>query len=100
MPRKDEARGKAGLPVGLFGASLSVAGAVCAASGPAHAAPLPEPAQVRPAGLYEEELFDSSLASFYVFDRENPGGRRPITSPTRVAYCRGCRWCRYCRCRA
>jgi hypothetical protein len=56
---------------------------------------------MRPAGLHEEELFDVSMASFYVFDKENPGGHRPVTSPTRVAYCRGCGscyGCRSCRC--
>ena len=32
--------------------------------------------------LYEEEIFDISLSTFYAFDHESAGGRRPLTQMT------------------
>jgi hypothetical protein len=43
--------------------------------------------------LGEEEISDVSLATFYVFDKENAGISKPGVE---LAYWRGCRGCRGC----
>lgn len=101
--------GKAGLPLGVVGLSLSLAGAVSADSGgPAADAPSAH----LTVDLHEEEVFDVTMASFYVFDKENPGGLRSgqrVAAKTsvpryrgcgtgrRCGSCRGCGGCRGCR---
>jgi hypothetical protein len=64
-------RRKAGLSAGIVG--LSLAGAACAESGVANAATGPDIGNVRTVDLWDEEIVDATLASFHVFDRENPG---------------------------
>jgi hypothetical protein len=96
MPRN---RSKAALTGGV-GLSLSLVGAACESSS-ARASLAPESGQTRPAELLaEEELFDVSLASFYVVDKENPR----VSPYQRVAaypgWWWGCRGCRGCGCRS
>jgi hypothetical protein len=86
-------RGKAGLPVGVVGLSLSLAGAACAESAPANAASATPQANVRTLNLHEVEVSDVSLGSFRVFDREAPQDAKPEA----VAWWRGCRGCGGCR---
>jgi hypothetical protein len=69
-------RRKARLQTGVVGLSLSLAGAVCAESASADASSVAASAAARTLDLHEEEVIDVSLASFYLFDRENPGGPR------------------------
>ncbi len=68
-------RRKAGLPLGIAGMTLLASvGAVAAAQASSAVGPQRE---IAPAvNLSEEEIFDVSTASFYVIDRENPGGQR------------------------
>jgi hypothetical protein len=80
MPRaKQASKRKAGtkaVPVlGAAGLSLSLAGgASAAASGPAaDMATLKNTTQLHEITLAEEEISDVSLATFYVFDKENNG---------------------------
>jgi hypothetical protein len=92
---KTKRRGKGVLPTGVLGLSFAIAGVACAESGSANAAVAPTSAQNL--NLHEEEIADISLGSFYVMDKENPGGLR--AGETRVAgwHCR-CGGCRHCRC--
>jgi len=72
--KKTKRRSKA-LPVlGLAGVSFSLASGACAATGEA-AANTPPASQSRTheAFLGEEEVFDVSLATFHVYDKENTG---------------------------
>jgi hypothetical protein len=64
------------LQTGVVGLSLSLAGAACAESSAADASLVAAPKQVQTANLHEEEVFDVTVASFYMFDKENPGGLR------------------------
>ncbi len=64
-------RPKKRLQSSVVGLSLSFAGVACAE---AHAASEATPAQARTLDLREEEIFDVTLGSFYVFDRDNPRG--------------------------
>ena len=88
---KGKHRGKAIPFLGAAGASLAVAGSASATAPTANRVPqdqLPLPAL----SLYEEELADVSLATFYVFDREIAPGS---LLDERVAQrrCGGCRGC-------
>ena len=65
-------RGKARLPVGAVGLSLSLAGAACAESSPADASPVASIGNVRNIDLHEEEIFDTTLNSFRLINREVP----------------------------
>jgi hypothetical protein len=91
-------RGKA---LGVVGVSLSLAGAACAESSPADAATSLPTSNVRNANLHEVEVFDVSLGSFRVFDRENAQDQKSEQVAWWVGGCRGCRgcgWgCRGCR---
>src|SRR5262249_11091895 len=74
---------------------LGVAGALSLAGGASGAAvgPPSDTLTVNTAvALYEEEISDVSLSTFYVFDRENAGARRP---GLQLAQRRGCRGCGY-----
>ncbi len=87
-------KGKLGLPTGVVGLSLTVAGVACAESTSAEAAVEP---QARSLNLHEYEVIDTTMASFYVTDKENPGGAR-ATDGQKVAGFR-CWRCRCWRCR-
>jgi hypothetical protein len=99
MPRaKQASKRKAGtkaVPVlGAAGLSLSLAGGASAgASGPAAEVTLKNTTQLHEITLAEEEISDVSLATFYVFDKENTGA---LESGIRLARgggggCGGCR---------
>jgi hypothetical protein len=77
-------RGKAALAVGAAGVSLAMTGGA-SATAPATA---PSQGDARRFILAEEEISDVSLATFHVFDRENP----PLSQNIRVAAhgCGGC----------
>jgi len=69
-------RRRKALPVlGAAGLSLSLAGAAAAATATPQSAP--QASVTQQINLVEEEISDVSLATFYVFDKENPGARRP-----------------------
>jgi hypothetical protein len=91
MSRK---KGKIALPTGVVGLSLTIAGIACAESNSAEAAVSP---QARSLNLHEDEVIDTTMASFYVSDKENPGGVR-AGEGTRLAGWR-CWWRCRCRCR-
>src|ERR1700730_493715 len=79
------ALGAAGLTFSLLGSAS--ASAVPTAVGPQTTHFAPNEAIT----LGEEEMADVSLATFYLFDKENVG------SGVQVAWVRGCRGCRACR---
>ena len=85
---KTKRRGKALPALGLAGVSLSMASGACASTGEASANTSPT-VQSHEIFLGEEEIADVSLATFYVFDKENAGMPAP---GQRVAFggCRGC----------
>jgi hypothetical protein len=56
---------------------LGVAGALSLAGGASGAAPGDTLTANTAVTLYEEEIADVSLSTFYVFDHENAGSRRP-----------------------
>src|ERR1700686_2245187 len=76
-------RKKAALALGAAGVSLAMTGA---ASATAPATDLPSQDNARRLILTEEEISDVSLATFQVFDRENP----PLSQGIRVARGGGC----------
>ena len=81
--KKRKRRSKA-LPVlGFAGVSLSMASGACASTDEA-SANTPPPSQGNELFLGEEELSDVSLATFYVFDKENTG-RPPLDQQLRLA---------------
>src|SRR6476659_5312957 len=74
--------------LGAAGLSLSmVSGAPAATVGPT----------AHEITLDEEEISDVSLATFYVFDKENVGASEPGVQLVRHRGCHGCRGCRGCR---
>ena len=80
MPRKkltSKAQGRNDVvpAVGMVGLSLSLAGSASAATAPAAEVPSLDTASRHEisVGLHEEEIADISLATFYVFDKENAG---------------------------
>jgi hypothetical protein len=82
-------RRKTALPVlGAAGASLAMAGGASAAVAPTANGPLHDPAPPPVFVLDEEEISDVSLATFYVFDRENQSLGERIQLAQRG--CRGC----------
>jgi hypothetical protein len=87
-------RMKEALPVlGVVGMSLSLAGGASAATA-VPAADVPPWDTSRPQiTLSEEEIADVSLATFYVFDKENAG-----TPWLGERFARGCGRCGGCRC--
>ena len=81
-------RRRIALPVlGAAGASLAMAGGASATVPIANVPSQDNPPL--PITLYEEEIFDVNLATFYVFDRENAD---PSQLVEKVA-ARGCRGC-------
>ncbi|SHH11582.1 hypothetical protein SAMN05443248_3736 [Bradyrhizobium erythrophlei] len=109
MPRAKQAskpkRGTKAVPVlGAAGLTFSLVGGASAAAVPTQDVPrTPNIAPSHEFTLGEEEISDVSLATFYVFDKENTGATQ---GNVQVAYracggcrgCRGCRACRGCRC--
>jgi hypothetical protein len=89
---KRKGRRKAVTVLGVAGALSLVGGASGAAVGP--------PSDTLTANttvtLYEEEITDVSLSTFYVFDHENAGARRPglrLAQRTRSRPRQGCGGC-------
>ena len=78
--------------LGAAGLGLSLAGSASASTIPT--ADIPKSDNISPNQrfvLSEEEMADVSLATFYLFDKENAG------SDMQLAWVRGCRGCRGCR---
>jgi hypothetical protein len=78
-------RGKAALALGAAGVSLAMTGAA-PATAPTTTTNEPSQDNARRFILVEEEISDVSLATFHVFDRENP----PLNQDIRVARGGGC----------
>src|SRR5262252_4633629 len=79
---KQKSRTKAATVLGVAGALSLAGGASGAAVGPPGDTLTANPAVT----LYEEEISDVSLSTFYAFDHENAGARRPglqLTQRTR-----------------
>jgi hypothetical protein len=100
---KPKRRSKALPALGFAGVSLSMASGACAPTSEA-SANTPPPSQNREIFLGEEEISDVSLATYYVFDREN-AGPPPLSQKLRLAAgcgagcgcscgcaCGGCSW--------
>jgi hypothetical protein len=87
-PSKSKSRSKALPALGFAGVSLSMAGGACASTSEA-SANTPPPSQSNELFLGEEELSDVSLATFYVFDKEN-AGTPPLAQQLRLAARGGC----------
>jgi hypothetical protein len=87
---KRKRRSKALPALGFAGVSLSMASGACASISEA-SANTPPPSQGNELFLGEEELSDVSLATFYVFDKENAGAP-PLAQQLRLARggCGGC----------
>jgi len=109
MPRVKQAskrkRVTKAVPVlGAAGLSFSLAGGAAAAVAPTTDMPrTPNIAPGHEFSLSEEEISDVSLATFYVFDKENTGSLRGFVQEARGCGgcrggCRGCRGCRGCGC--
>ena len=87
--RSEASRTKAVTMLGVAGLVSAAGGASAAIVGPAENIPTENTAPVITLG--EEEISDVSLATFYVFDKENAGTHFPG-----VQLARGCRGCRGC----
>jgi hypothetical protein len=95
---KTNRRSKALPALGFAGVSLSMASGACASTSEA-SANTPPPSQNHEIFLGEEEISDVSLATFYVFDKEN-AGPPPLSQKLRLAVggcgcgcaCTGCGW--------
>src|SRR5277367_6056560 len=71
---KSKRRSKALPALGFAGVSFSLASGACASTGEATANTLStSQSQSHELLLGEEEIFDVSLATFYIYDKENPG---------------------------
>src|SRR5215468_3285804 len=86
---KSKRRSKALPALGFAGASLSMASGACASTSEASANTPPTSQSQNFLG--EEEIFDVSLSTFYVFDKEN-GGASPLAQHLKLARggCGGC----------
>ena len=85
----NERRSTALSSLGIAGVSLALASGVSASSSEA-TTNVPSTSQSREIFLGEEEISDVSLATFYVFDKENAGAPPPAQK-VRLARCgRGC----------
>ena len=80
---KTNRRSKALPALGFAGVSLSMASGACASTSEA-SANTPSPSQNHEIFLGEEEISDVSLATFYVFDKEN-AGPPPLSQKLRLA---------------
>jgi hypothetical protein len=71
---KSKRRSKALPALGFAGVSLSMAGGACASTSEASAnTPPTSQSQNQEILLGEEEIFDTSLSTFFSFDKENGG---------------------------
>ena len=87
---KSKRRSKALPALGFAGVSLSMASGACASTTEASAnTPPTSQSQSHEIFLADEEIFDVSLATFYVFDRENTG-TPPLAQQLRFARGGGC----------
>ena len=85
--KKSKRRSKAVIPVlGITGLSLSLAGGATASTGEASTS------QPHELFLGEEEVFDSSLSTFYTFDKEN-AGQTSLAQQVKLARGGGCGGC-------
>jgi hypothetical protein len=102
MPRVKQASKKKSMPkslpvLGAAGLTFSMVGGASAAAVPtADVAQTPNLGLGHQVMLGEEEIADVSLATFYVFDKENTAAAK---NGVQVAWrgCGGCRGCRGCR---
>jgi hypothetical protein len=85
--------------LGAAGLTFSLVGGASAAVAPIQDQPrTPNLAPGQEFTLGEEEISDVSLATFYVFDKENTGAaRNGVQMAWGCGGCRGCRGCRACR---
>ena len=86
MPKRSsigKRRSKALPALGFASLSLSMASGACASTSEASAITSP-PSQKHELFLGEEEIFDVSLATFYVFDKDN-AGPPPLSQKLRLA---------------
>jgi hypothetical protein len=86
--------------LGAAGLTFSLVGGASAAAVPTmDLPPTPNLAPGHAITLGEEEIADVSLATFYVFDKENAPAARGFVKEARGCGCRcgGCRGCRGCR---
>src|SRR5215472_8987085 len=89
---KSKRRSKALPALSFAGVSLSIASGACASTSEASAnTPPTSQSQNQEIFLCEEEIFDVSLSTFYVFDKEN-GGASPLAQHLKLARggCGGC----------
>ncbi len=93
---RTKGRSKTALKTGVVGLTLSLAGAACAETSPADASVGPS-GQARSFTLHEDEVIDTTMASFYVIDKDTPGGPRSHEPYQRQALCR-CRRCKVYKC--
>jgi hypothetical protein len=98
-PSKGKHRSKAVPVLGLAGVSLAVVGAGASASTGASVADMsfPNTAPPQVVTLGDEEISDVSLATFYVFDKENARTHELGQQFARGGCGRGCGGCRGCR---
>ena len=83
--------------LGAAGLTFSLVGGASAAVAPITDVPrTPLIAPGHEITLGEEEISDVSLATFYVFDKENTGSAQGLVREARGCGCRGCRGCRGC----
>ena len=92
---KRRRRSKAVPVLGAAGLSLLASGASAVTGGPAADMPTQNTGVSHEITLGEEEISDVSLATFYVFDKENAGTSRPGVQLAGRG-CGGCRGCRGC----
>jgi hypothetical protein len=91
QPLRRKRKGKAIPVLGAAGLSLSLASAAVAATGgPAPETIVQKAAVAHEVTLIEEEIGGASLATFYVFDKENA---KPTRTGGRLAMSGGCSGC-------
>jgi hypothetical protein len=77
--------------LGAAGLTFSLVGGASAAVAPITDVPqTPNMAPSHAITLGDEEIADVSLATFYVFDKENAGSLRGLVQEARGCGCRGC----------
>jgi hypothetical protein len=92
MPKRSSIgrrRSKALPALGFAGMSLSMASGACASTSEVSANTSP-PSQKHELFFGEEEISDVSLATFYVFDKENAGPPPLFQKPRLAVGCGGC----------
>src|SRR5262249_7319029 len=85
---KSKRRSKTLPALGFAGVSLSIAGGACASTSEA-SANTPPTSQPHELLVGEEEIFDTSLSTFYTFDKEN-GGQTSLAQHLKLARGGGC----------